>query len=551
MVEEDCGTVNGITVSAIVEGDEVVVPLKERIVGRVALDNIVDIVSDEIIVKAGEEITEEKAEKIERLGIEKIRIRSVLTCESERGVCAKCYGRNLATGKMVEVGEAVGIIAAQSIGEPGTQLTMRTFHIGGTASRVAERSFIKAKESGFVKYHNLKVAPKKNMFVVLNRNGMISITDEKGIELQRNPVPQGAFIFIPEGERVEKDKIFVRWDPYSTPILTEVSGKVKYEDILEGITIQEEMNLTTGRKERVVIEFKGDYHPQILILSDNEEVLGIYPLPTGAHIMVDEGETVEAGDVVAKIPRFVAKTRDITGGLPRVAELFEARRPKNPAIISEIEGFVEFKEEKGERKIIVRSPTGMKREYTIPSGTHPIVYRGDKVAAGQQLTEGPIVLQDILRVCGDKVLQEYLVNEIQEVYRLQGVRINDKHIELIIREMLKKVKIIDPGDTQFLPGEAVDKWDFKKENEKVIKKGKRPATAAPLLLGITKASLSTKSFISAASFQETTRVLTDAAASGKVDELKGLKENVIVGHLIPAGTGLRIHRETGVQICQQ
>ncbi|HDN85522.1 MAG TPA: DNA-directed RNA polymerase subunit beta', partial [Candidatus Aerophobetes bacterium] len=551
VVEEDCGTVNGITVSEIVEGDEVVVPLRERIVGRVALDNIVDIVSDEVIVKAGEEITEEKAEKIERLGIEKIRIRSVLTCESERGVCAKCYGRNLATGKMVEVGEAVGIIAAQSIGEPGTQLTMRTFHIGGTASRVAERSFIKAKETGFIKYHNLKVAAKKNMFVVLNRNGMVSITDEKGIELQRNPVPQGAFILVPEGEKVEKGKIFVRWDPYSTPILTEVSGKVKYEDILEGVTIQEEMNLATGRKERVVIEFKGDYHPQILILSETEEVLGIYPLPTGAHIMVEEGEKVEAGDVVAKTPRLVAKTRDITGGLPRVAELFEARRPKNPAIISEIEGFVEFKEEKGERKIIVRSPTGMKREYTIPSGTHPVVYRGDKVAAGQQLTEGPIVLQDILRVCGDKVLQEYLVNEIQEVYRLQGVRINDKHIELIIREMLKKVKIIDPGDTQFLPGEAVDKWDFRKENEKVIKKGKKPATAAPLLLGITKASLSTKSFISAASFQETTRVLTEASASGKVDELKGLKENVIVGHLIPAGTGLKRHRETGVEICQQ
>ena len=551
IVEEDCGTVNGITVSEIVEGDEVVVSLKERITGRVALDNVVDIVSDEVIVKAGEEITEEKAEKIERLGIEKIRIRSVLTCESERGVCAKCYGRNLATGKMVEIGEAVGVIAAQSIGEPGTQLTMRTFHIGGTASRIAERSFIKAKESGIIKYHNLKVAAKKNMFVVLNRNGMISISDERGIELQRNPVPQGAFIFVPEGERVEKNKIFIKWDPYSTPVLTEVSGKVKYEDILEGVTIQEEMNLATGRKERVVIEFKGDYHPQILILSDTEEVLGIYPLPTGAHIMVEEGEKVEAGDVVAKTPRLVAKTRDITGGLPRVAELFEARRPKNPAIISEIEGFVEFKEEKGERRIIVRSPTGMKKEYTIPLGTHPIVYRGDKVAAGQQLTEGPIVLQDILRVCGDKVLQEYLVNEIQEVYRLQGVRINDKHIELIIREMLKKVKIIDSGDTQFLPGEAVDKWDFRKENERVIKKGKKPATAAPLLLGITKASLNTKSFISAASFQETTRVLTGASASGKVDELKGLKENVIVGHLIPAGTGLKMHRETGVEVCQQ
>ncbi|HDN86013.1 MAG: DNA-directed RNA polymerase subunit beta' [Candidatus Omnitrophota bacterium] len=551
VVEEDCKTVNGITVSEIVEGDEVVVPLKERIIGRVALDNIVDIVTDEIIVKAGEEITEEKAEKIERLGLEKIRIRSVLTCESERGVCAKCYGRNLATGKMVEIGEAVGVIAAQSIGEPGTQLTMRTFHIGGTASRVAERSFIRSKEEGYVKYHNLKVAPKGKMFVVLNRNGMVSINNEKGIELQRNPIPQGAFIYVKEGDWIEKNKIFVRWDPYSSPILTEVSGKVKYEDIIDGVTIQEEMNLTTGRKERVVIEFKGDYHPQIIILSEKDEVLGIYPLPTGAHIMVEENQIVEAGDVIAKTPRLVAKTRDITGGLPRVAELFEARRPKNPAIISEIEGFVEFKEEKGEKRIIVRSPTGMKREYTIPQGTHPIVYRGDKVTAGQQLTEGPIVLQDILRVCGDKVLQEYLVNEIQEVYRLQGIRINDKHIELIIREMLKKVRILDPGDTSFLPGEAVDKWDFRKENEKIIKKGGKPATASPLLLGITKASLSTKSFISAASFQETTRVLAEAAASGKVDELKGLKENVIVGHLIPAGTGLKIHREIEVEKCQQ
>ncbi|MCD6583424.1 MAG: DNA-directed RNA polymerase subunit beta' [Candidatus Omnitrophica bacterium] len=551
VIEEDCKTVNGITVSEIVEGDEVVVPLKERIIGRVALDNIVDIITDEIIVKAGEEITEEKAEKIERLGLEKIRIRSVLTCESERGVCVKCYGRNLATGKMVEVGEAVGVIAAQSIGEPGTQLTMRTFHIGGTASRVAERSFIKTKEEGYIKYHNLKVAPKGKMFVVLNRNGMISINSEKGIELQRNPIPQGAFLYVKEGDWVEKNKFFVRWDPYSSPILTEVSGKVKYEDIIDGVTIQEEMNLTTGRKERVVIEFKGDYHPQIIILSEKDEVLGIYPLPTGAHIMVEENQMVEAGDVVAKTPRLVAKTRDITGGLPRVAELFEARRPKNPAIISEIDGFVEFKEEKGERKIIVRSPTGMKREYTIPQGTHPIVYRGDKVTAGQQLTEGPIVLQDILRVCGDKVLQEYLVNEIQEVYRLQGIRINDKHIELIIREMLKKVRILDPGDTTFLPGEAVDKWDFRKENEKIIKKGGKPATASPLLLGITKASLSTKSFISAASFQETTRVLAEAAASGKVDELKGLKENVIVGHLIPAGTGLKVHREIEVEKCQQ
>tara|TARA_B100000315_G_C14591687_1_gene596192 strand:+ start:690 stop:4655 length:3966 start_codon:yes stop_codon:yes gene_type:complete len=547
IVEDDCGTVNGITVAEIVEGEEVAVTLKERIVGRVGLDNVVDVVSDELIIKTGDVITAGKADKIDRLGLEKIRIRSVLTCESERGCCVKCYGRNLATRKLVEIGTAVGVIAAQSIGEPGTQLTMRTFHIGGTASRVAERAFIKSREKGIVKYHNLKIAPKGRNFVVLNRNGMISVNDPRGIELQRNPVPQGASILIPDNGEIQKDKIFVRWDPYSSPILIEVGGKVKYEDIINKITIQEEMNITTGRKERVVIEFKSDYHPQVLILSDKDEVIGFYPLPTGAHIMVEEGTVVEAGDVIAKTPRLVAKTRDITGGLPRVAELFEARRPKNPAVISEIDGFIEFAEEKGERKVIVRSPTGMKREYAIPVGSHPIVYRGDEVAAGQQLIEGPIVLQDILRVCGDKVLQEHLVNEIQEIYRLQGVRINDKHIEVIIREMLKKVKIGDPGDSDFLPGEAVDKWDFRKENEKIIKKNGKPATASPLLLGITKASLSTKSFISAASFQETTRILADAATAGKVDHLQGLKENVIVGHLIPAGTGLKRYRDIEVK----
>ncbi|MDD3295914.1 MAG: DNA-directed RNA polymerase subunit beta' [Candidatus Omnitrophica bacterium] len=551
IIEDDCGTVNGITVSEIVEGEDVVVSLKERIVGRVGLDNIVDVVSDELIVKAGEEITEEKADKIERLGLEKIRIRSVLTCESERGVCIKCYGKNLASRKLVEIGEAVGVIAAQSIGEPGTQLTMRTFHIGGTASRVAERAFIKAREKGTIRYHGLKVVSKGKNFVVLNRNGMVSINDERGMELQRNPVPQGATMIVADQGEAEKDKVFVRWDPYSSPILAEVSGKIKYEDIIDKITIQEEMNLVTGRKERVVVEFKGDYHPQILILSDKEEVLGIYPLPTGAHIMLEEGASVESGDVIAKTPRLVAKTRDITGGLPRVAELFEARRPKNPAVISEIDGFIEFAESGGERKVIVHSPTGMQREYLIPPGAHPIVYRGDQVVAGQQLTEGPIVLQDILRVCGDKVLQEHLVNEIQEIYRLQGVRINDKHIEVIIREMLKKVKIVDAGDSEFLPGEAVDKWDFRKENERIIKKDGKPATASPFLLGITKASLSTKSFISAASFQETTRILADAAIAGKVDNLQGLKENVIVGHLIPAGTGLKRYREVEVEKCQQ
>ena len=484
---------------------------------------------------------------IERLGIEKIRIRSPLTCESGRGICAKCYGRNLASGKLVELGEAVGVIAAQSIGEPGTQLTMRTFHIGGTASRIVEQSFLKSKNKGFIKYHNLRVAYKNKEYVVLNRNGSVSINDKQGRELERYTVPQGAFLSLKDEEGLAKGVIFIRWDPYTMPILTEVSGSVKYEDLREDVTVKEELNLVTKLTERVVVEHKQEYHPQIVILDEKKEILGIYPIPIGAHILVKDGQHIDAGDLLAKIPRLIVKTRDITGGLPRVAELFEAMRPKEPAIISEIDGFVEFGEsKKAQRIIIVKSATGMQREYTIPHGKHPNVYKGDKVIAGQQLTDGPVVLQDILRVCGDKVLQEYLVNEVQEVYRLQGVRINDKHIEVIIKQMLKKVRIEDPGETEFLATQQVDKWRFQKENMRVIKKGAKPALATPLLLGITKASLTTESFISAASFQETTRVLTDAAAAGRKDELFGLKENVIVGHLIPAGTGFRAHRDIEV-----
>ncbi|MFH0935915.1 MAG: DNA-directed RNA polymerase subunit beta' [Candidatus Omnitrophota bacterium] len=547
VAEIDCGTLNGITVSAIIEGDEEVVSLKDRIVGRVALDNIVDIITDEVIVEAGHEISEEKAEMIEKLGIEKIRIRSVLTCESGRGVCTMCYGRNLASGRIVELGEAVGVIAAQSIGEPGTQLTMRTFHIGGTASRIIEQSFIKSKNKGTLRYHNLRVAHRSKEFVVLNRNGSISINDKQGRELERYPVSQGAFISIADGQEVPKGVAFVRWDPYTLPVLTEVAGQVKYEDLREGVSVREELNPVTKLSERVVVEHKQDYHPSILILDAAKEVLGIYPIPIGAHILVKDGDKVNAGELLAKIPRSVVKTRDITGGLPRVAELFEARRPKDPAVISEIDGFVEFGEtKKSQRVIVIKSTTGMQREYVIPHGKHPNVYKGDKVIAGQQLTDGPVVLQDILRVCGDKVLQEYLANEVQEVYRLQGVHINDKHIELIIRQMLKKIRIEDPGDTEFLATQQVDKWKFQKENSRVIKKGGKPAQATPLLLGITKASLTTESFISAASFQETTRVLTEAATSGKRDELFGLKENVIVGHLIPAGTGFHTHRDIEV-----
>ncbi len=542
--ELDCGTVNGITVSAIVEGDEVVVSLKERIVGRVALDNIVDVITDQLIVEAGQEITDEKAEIIEQLGIEKVRIRSVLTCESDRGLCIKCYGRNLATQRLVEVGEAVGIIAAQSIGEPGTQLTMRTFHIGGTASRVIEQSYIRSKNAGIVRYHKLRVVQKGNEFIVLNRNGAISINDELGREFERHQLPQGASISIADGASINKGVVFVTWDPYTIPILSEVKGIVNFEDLKEDVTVREEQNPVTGIVERVVVEHKQEYHPQIIVTDEKHEVLGIYSIPVGAHILLKDKQVIPAGELLAKIPRSVSKTRDITGGLPRVAELFEARRPKDPAVISEIDGFVEFGEDKkGLRTIIVRSQTGIVKEYTLPHGKHPNVYKGDRVFAGQQLTDGPVVPQDILRVCGDKVLQEYLLNEVQEIYRLQGVRINDKHIELIISQMLKKVRIDDSGDTEFLVGQQVDKSAFKKANQEVLKKKGKPASATPLLLGITKVSLSTESFISAASFQETTRVLTEAAASGKIDYLRGLKENVIVGHLIPAGTGFKTYQE--------
>jgi len=544
--ERDCETLNGIFVGAIIEGDEVVASLAERISGRVALDNIVNPVSDEVLVETGEEISEEKAERIEDAGIERLKIRSVLTCESRRGVCARCYGRNLATGKAVQLGEAVGIIAAQSIGEPGTQLTMRTFHIGGTASRVIEQSYIESRNKGLAKYHSLKIVPAKKpgQFIVLNRNGQISIDDSSGRELERHTVPQGAVLLFAEGSSVDKKTIFVRWDPYTVPILTEVDGKVRYEDIKEGITMKEELDPSTKIKNKIIIEHKGDFHPEIVIHNQKNEVLALYPIPSGAVITVDDKESITAGDVLAKTPRQITKTKDITGGLPRVAELFEARKPKDPSIISEIDGAVEFGEsKKGQKRVIIKSATGMKKEYIIPHGKHLNVYKGDKVFSGQQLIDGPIVPQDILRVSGEKVLQEYLLNEIQEVYRLQGVKINDKHIEVIIRQMLKKVKIEDPGDASFVIGEQVDRIKFKDENERILKKKQKPASATPVLLGITKASLTTDSFVSAASFQETTRILTDAASSGKVDYLLGLKENIIMGHLIPAGTGFTNNKD--------
>ncbi|MBN1492540.1 MAG: DNA-directed RNA polymerase subunit beta' [Candidatus Omnitrophica bacterium] len=550
ITEEDCGTLNGITLEPVYEGEEIAVSLKERIVGRIALDNIVDIVSDEIIVDIGEEIDEIKAERIENAGIERLRVRSPLSCEAKKGICRKCYGRNLASGRLVDFGEAVGIIAAQSIGEPGTQLTMRTFHIGGTASRVIEQSYFKARNNGILKYHNLKtVMNKRNEIIVLNRNGKVSLVNEHGRELESYTLPSGSILSYKENETIKKGDIFVKWDPYTVPILSEVSGYVRYEDIKEGVTMQEETDSTTGLVERVIMEHKEDLHPQIILTGENNEVVAFYPIPSGAHIVVKEGVFVESGSLIAKTPRKTAKTKDITGGLPRVAELFEARKPKSPSIISEIDGVVEFGEVvKGQRKIIVKSSTGMTKDYLIPHGRHLNVYKGDHVKAGEPLIDGPVVPQDILRVSGEKALQEYLVEEVQAVYRLQGVKIDDKHVETIVRQMLKKVKIEESGDTEFLEGTQVDKVRFQEANEKMIKKGKQPAKAVPVLLGITKASLSTDSFISAASFQETTRVLTEAASAGKQDELSGLKENVIMGHLIPAGTGFHHHYQFDINI---
>ncbi|MCK5450837.1 MAG: DNA-directed RNA polymerase subunit beta' [Candidatus Omnitrophica bacterium] len=549
--EDDCGTLNGITVSAIIEGDEIVVSLAERISGRVALDNIVDPLTGDKIIKCGEIISDIQAEKIEGIPmLDTVRIRSVLTCEAEEGVCGRCYGRNLATGNIVEGGEAVGIIAAQSIGEPGTQLTMRTFHIGGTASRIIEQSYFQSKENGFMKYHNLKTVESREpgVFVVLNRNGQISIDEKDGREIDRQIIPQGSSVFFKDGAGIKKKQKYAEWDPYTVPILTEVPGRVQYEDIKKDVTMKIEIDKSTGVKNKVIIDQKGDYHPQLLLINDKDEVEAIYPLPVGAHIMVKDRAEVRAGDILAKTHRVTTKTKDITGGLPRVAELFEARRPKDPSIISEIEGTIEFGDsKKGQKRIVVESETGMRKEYLIPHGKHLNVYRGDIVKAGEQLVDGPVVPQDILRVSGEKALQEYLLNEVQEVYRLQGVQINDKHIEVIIRQMLRNIKIMDSGDTSFLEGDKVDKKSFRRENMRVLKKKKKPATAEPVLQGITKASLTTESFISAASFQETTRVLTEAASSGKVDNLVGLKENIIMGHLIPAGTGYDSHRKIGME----
>lgn len=551
VTEIDCGTIQGIYVGHLVEGGEIIQPLRERVLGRVALEDIKDPFTGDIIVHSGEEINEELAFKIEDTGLERVKIRSVLTCETKRGVCVKCYGRNLATGRLVDIGEAVGIIAAQSIGEPGTQLTMRTFHIGGTASRIIEQTTQQAKNAGTVKYYNLRTVTNRDRdLMVMNRNGEIAIQDEKGREKERYPVVYGAKIKVKEGEKVKPNQILVEWDPYTMAILTEVSGKLLYRDIIEDKTVREEIDEVTGLSRKVIIEDQeGKLQPRISIKDEKGVTLSKYLLPVGAHLLVADGSMIFAGDVIAKIPRETTKTKDITGGLPRVAELFEARKPKEQAVITEIDGAVEFAGFiKGMRKIVVKNDGLMTKEYYIPRGKHISVHEGDKVKAGEPLMDGSPNPHDILAVLGDKELQRYLVNEVQEVYRLQGVQINDKHIEIIARQMLRRVRIESVGDTDFVLGELVDKFVFQEENENVIARDGVPATAKPILLGITKASLSTDSFISAASFQETTRVLTEAAISGRVDELRGLKENVIVGRLIPAGTGLSWYKNAEVVV---
>ena len=588
---KDCGTMRGIEVEAQKEGEEIAEQLIERVVGRVAADDVIDPYDSAIVVNAGDMIEQEEAKKIIRSGVDKIRIRSVLTCETKSGVCAHCYGKNLTSNKLVEIGEAVGVIAAQSIGEPGTQLTLRTFHIGGTASRIAAQSQVNSKHDGRVIFDNVEYIRRKrdvhsefgegDEIVAVRRNGLIKVVDKDNRVVSKYTIPYGAAIVKEDGELIKQGELLFQWDPYSAPIIATTDGYVKFMDIKEEVTSREEVDDTTGMKQKVIIETKNKkLNPHMHVVDEEGEKIDNYIIPVAARLLVNDGDSVKAGDPLAKIPREASKTKDITGGLPRVAELFEARRPKEPAIVSEIDGTVEFRSlKRGIREIVVSAvATKMQKTYLIPYGKHILVHDGDFVHAGERLSEGSITPQDILNILGPGKVQEYLVNEIQDVYRLQGVRINDKHIEVIVRQMMQKVRIEDPGDTKYLEGDQVDRFNLQAANQKIVKKvvieeggeskfkvddlvdrmafnrenrklrsqglkeavarPAKPAIFMPILLGITQAALSTNSFISAASFQETTRVLTEAAIEHKTDQLQGLKENVIMGHLIPAGTGL-------------
>ena len=540
---EDCGTVLGLEVTALKEGEDIIEPLKDRVVGTVAREDVVDPISDEIIVEAGEIIDEQASEAIDEAGLQSVKIRSVLTCEAKQGLCQKCYGRNLATWKTVEIGEAVGILAAQSIGEPGTQLTLRTFHIGGTAARIAAQTQRKSKLRGTVGLERITtVEGADGQQVVTSREGQLLMRTEGDRVRSRLAIPYGATLHVTDGTDVDTGDLLFSWDPYSEPIVADHEGKVVYKDIVPEETFREELDEATGRRQLVIIEDRDKkLHPRLEIVDSKGKKLREFIVPVGAQLLVHDKEKVQPGETLAKISREAYKTRDITGGLPRVAELFEARRPKDPATITEVDGRVSFGSiKRGKREIIVTMDGGEEQVYQVPVGKHLRVHEGDQVRAGDRLSEGPVNPHDILRVKGPRAVQEYLLNEIQEVYRLQGVRINDKHIGVIVRQMLQKVKITDPGDTEYLEGEHIDRMEFREATRAVITDGGKPPRAEPVLLGITKSSLTTESFISAASFQETTRVLTDAAVRGATDQLKGLKENIIIGHLVPAGTG--VHR---------
>jgi DNA-directed RNA polymerase subunit beta' len=546
ITQEDCNTVNGIEVEAIIEGDEVKVSLGERILGRTALYDITDPKTNEVIVPANEIVDEEAASRVNKAGIEKVWIRSGLTCDAEHGMCAKCYGRDLSTGKQVEIGTAVGIIAAQSIGEPGTQLTMRTFHIGGTASATAKVPEIVLKNDGVAKFVDVrKVRNDEGQDVVLNKNGSLEIYSKNGARLDSYLLQMGATLLISDGEEVKAGQKVAVWDPHSVPVISESAGTIQFIDFEEDISVKTEIDRATGAKTQVVIaSSESNLHPRIEIRDAQDKMVDSHDVPTGAIVMVADGMKATPGMLLAKTPREAAKTRDITGGLPRVAELFEARQPKDAAEIAKIDGKIVFGETvRGKRSVkVVDDLTGLNEEHLIPLGKQIVVFNGDHVKKGQQLTEGPVIPQEILEVSGPQELEKYLVNEVQQVYRLQGVEINDKHIEIIVRQMLCKVRITNPGDTDFLWGEQVSRQVFLRVNERMMEEGRRPAEAQPALLGITKAALETDSFISAASFQDTTRVLTEAATMGRVDELRGFKENVILGHLIPGGTGFPLHR---------
>ncbi|MGQ0504142.1 MAG: DNA-directed RNA polymerase subunit beta', partial [Myxococcaceae bacterium] len=565
ITEYDCGTMDGLFIGALVEGGEIIEPLGERILGRVALDDIHDPVNSDVLVRANEEIDEAKVAKIENSGLDRVKIRSVLTCQARRGICVECYGRDLARGRKVSIGEACGVMAAQSIGEPGTQLTMRTFHVGGAAMRRAEQSSLENRYAGTVKFANLATVKKADgSLAVMNRNGELVVVDDSGRERERYQVIYGARLAVKEGQKVEPNTLIAEWDAFAMPLLTEVGGIVKFEDIVEGVTMNETVDEVTGINRKTITESKDpDARPRITLRDAKGETKSMassdqpasYFLPQGATITVNDGDEINAGEIIAKVPRETAKTKDITGGLPRVAELFEARKPKDHAVIAEIDGVVSFgKDTKGKRKLIITPEVNneqrpdLAKEYLISKGKHISVHSGDRVKAGEPMMDGAANPHDILKVLGEKELARYLVDEVQEVYRLQGVKINAKHIETIVRQMLRRVRVSDVGDTNFLVDEQVEKWVFEEENEKAMAKGMRPAVGEPLLLGITKASLSTESFISASSFQETTKVLTEAAINGKVDYLRGLKENVIMGRLIPAGTGLGAYKRMQLNI---